>query len=200
MLPVFCRDCFSVFSILETGEEVTRLKEQLNALQRQDEQVYNGRKNSGADRDQKELQLQNEVSAMKEMLGTLTEQKLNFTMEVSIDANVNLIYIIKVVKAYCVMPMCLPPTVFTHLTDFYDIWYDHHTTCMRDWGSRGRKYANVVLGCDTIFSPEVGDSMFPQNAGIYLQPRRTTLTSYHIPTFVHLNFLPYVIEQNKRII
>lgn len=81
---------FLVFPILEAGEEVIRLKEQLNTLQIQVEQSYDGKRKSDAGRDHKELQLQNEVSAMKEMLGTLTEQKLTFTMEVSVDVNIKL--------------------------------------------------------------------------------------------------------------
>jgi hypothetical protein len=48
------------------------------------EQVHNGERYSDTDRNQKQLQLQNEVSAMQEMLTTLTEQKLRFTMEVSV--------------------------------------------------------------------------------------------------------------------
>ena len=60
-----------------------QLKEKLNSLQIQTEQVPKAKGNCDADRNEKELQLQNEVSAMQEMLGTLTEQKLQFTMEVS---------------------------------------------------------------------------------------------------------------------
>jgi hypothetical protein len=62
---------------------VIQLKEKLNSLQIQIEQVPEAKGNCDTDRDEKELQLQNEVSAMQEMLGTLTEQKLQFTMEVS---------------------------------------------------------------------------------------------------------------------
>jgi hypothetical protein len=60
-----------------------QLKEKLNSLQIQIEQVPKVKENCDADRNEKELQLQNEVSAMQEMLSTLTEQKLQFTMEVS---------------------------------------------------------------------------------------------------------------------
>jgi hypothetical protein len=51
------------------------------------EQVCNGERYSDTGSHQKELQLQNEVSAMQEMLTTLTEQKLCFTMEVSVAVN-----------------------------------------------------------------------------------------------------------------
>jgi hypothetical protein len=74
---------FDNFLILEAAEEVMKLKEQLNSLQVQIEQVSKGEEYCDADRDEKQLQLQNEVSAMQEMLSTLTEQKLQFTMEVS---------------------------------------------------------------------------------------------------------------------
>lgn len=60
-----------------------QLKEKLNSLQIQIEQVPKPKENCDTDRKEKELQLQNEVSAMQEMLSTLTEQKLQFTMEVS---------------------------------------------------------------------------------------------------------------------
>lgn len=53
----------------------------------QPEQVHNGERSSDTDRNQKELQLQNEIRAMQEMLTTLTEQKLCFTMEVSVAVN-----------------------------------------------------------------------------------------------------------------
>ncbi|PNF29357.1 hypothetical protein B7P43_G07815 [Cryptotermes secundus] len=66
----------------DAGKEIIRLKEQLNTLQMQAEQVHNGERYSDTGRNEKELQLQNEVSAMQEMLTTLTEQKLCFTMEV----------------------------------------------------------------------------------------------------------------------
>jgi flagellar capping protein FliD len=60
-----------------------QLKEKLNSLQIQIEQVPKAKESCDTDRSEKELQLQNEVSAMQEMLSTLTEQKLQFTMEVS---------------------------------------------------------------------------------------------------------------------
>jgi len=60
-----------------------QLKEKLNSLQIQIEQVPKIKESCDTDRSEKELQLQNEVSAMQEMLSTLTEQKLQFTMEVS---------------------------------------------------------------------------------------------------------------------
>jgi hypothetical protein len=60
-----------------------QLKEKLNSLQIQIEQVTKGEGNCDAGRNDKELQFQNEVSAMQEMLSTLTEQKLQFTVEVS---------------------------------------------------------------------------------------------------------------------
>ena len=60
-----------------------QLKEKLNSLQIQIEQVPKTKGNCDTDWNEKELQLQNEVSAMQEMLNTLTEQKLQFTMEVS---------------------------------------------------------------------------------------------------------------------
>lgn len=60
-----------------------QLKEKLNSLQIQIEQVPKAKGNCDTDRNEEELQLQNEVSAMQEMLSTLTEQKLQFTMEVS---------------------------------------------------------------------------------------------------------------------
>lgn len=72
------------FLILDAGKEIIRLKEQLNTFQMQAEQDHNGERYSDTGRNQKELQLQNEVSAMQEMLTTLTEQKLCFTMEVSV--------------------------------------------------------------------------------------------------------------------
>jgi hypothetical protein len=78
---------FCNFLILEAGKEIMRLKEQLNTFQMQVEQVHNGERYCDTDRNQKELQLQNEVSAMQEMLTTLTEQKLHFTMEVSVAVN-----------------------------------------------------------------------------------------------------------------
>lgn len=78
-----------IFPILEAGEEVIQLKEQLHTLQMQVEQSCEGKGNSDASRAQKELQLESEVCTMREMLGTLTEQKLHFTMEVS-DVNIML--------------------------------------------------------------------------------------------------------------
>jgi hypothetical protein len=48
------------------------------------EQVHNGESDYETDRSQEELRLENEVSAMKEMLSTLTEQKLQFTMVVCV--------------------------------------------------------------------------------------------------------------------
>lgn len=60
-----------------------QLKEKLNSLQIQIEQVTKDEGNCDAGRKDKELQFQNEVSAMQEMLSTLTEQKLQFTVEVS---------------------------------------------------------------------------------------------------------------------
>jgi hypothetical protein len=71
------------FLTLEAVEEVMQLREKLNSLQIQIEQAPKGEGNCDADRNEKELQLQNEVSAMQEMLSMLTEQKLQFTMEVS---------------------------------------------------------------------------------------------------------------------
>jgi hypothetical protein len=87
---IFYIFCCDLFPLLEAGEEVIRLKEQLNNFQIHVGQICGEKRNSDADRDQKELQLQSEVSAMKEMLCTLTEQKLNFTMEVSVDVNTKL--------------------------------------------------------------------------------------------------------------
>jgi hypothetical protein len=60
-----------------------QMKEKLNSLQIQIEQDPKAKGSCDTDRTEKELQLQNEVSAMQEMLSTLTEQKLQFTMEVS---------------------------------------------------------------------------------------------------------------------
>lgn len=86
-MSTYYSDNFCNFLILDAGKEIIRLKEQLNTFQMQAEQVHNEEGYSDTGRNQKELQLQNEVSAMQEMLTTLTEQKLCFTMEVSVAVN-----------------------------------------------------------------------------------------------------------------
>jgi hypothetical protein len=86
-VSTYYSDIFCNFLFLEASEEIIQLKEQLNTFQMQAEQDHNGERSSDIDRNQKELQLQNEISAMQEMLTTLTEQKLCFTMEVSVVVN-----------------------------------------------------------------------------------------------------------------
>ncbi|XP_069676250.1 GRIP and coiled-coil domain-containing protein 2-like isoform X5 [Periplaneta americana] len=66
----------------EAGEEVKKLKEQMNVLKAQNEEIKRGGKDCESNKKEREDQLQNELGAMQEMLGTLTEQKLQFTMEI----------------------------------------------------------------------------------------------------------------------
>ncbi|PSN47728.1 hypothetical protein C0J52_04605 [Blattella germanica] len=61
----------------EAGEEIKRLKEQLTKY----EQDNKKGENAEVEWKQKEEQFKNEISAMEEMLATLTNQKLQFTME-----------------------------------------------------------------------------------------------------------------------